>query len=392
MTTPTYRPDIDGLRTLAIMPVILFHAGASWLPGGFVGVDIFFVISGYLISSLILREIQAGEFSFLRFYERRLRRIIPALLGVLFVTVAAFQFIALPDQAQSAAESGIAALLSLSNFWFWRESGYFAPAAELFPLLHTWSLAVEEQFYLIFPIVLIVFWKLRLRIGMVLVLGALATFAIGLWLSFNKPSVAYYLLPARAWELLVGAVIASGVFPPVKTPALREALSATGLGMILLSIFTIRSDMIFPGWVALLPCLGAAVVIHTGGQSWVANRILAARPMVFVGLLSYSLYLWHWPILALLRVRSGSIHLDPTPAIGAVILTFLFAWLSWRYVESPFRNRKTMTSKRMAAYLGGASVAVLGLAGLSIMMSGFPQRLAAPSRSPAPQVGKVAGI
>lgn len=216
MAALTYRPDIDGLRTLAVMPVILFHAGAGWMPGGFVGVDVFFVISGYLISAIILREMQAGAFSFRRFYERRLRRIIPALLVVLLVTVAVFQVVALPDQAQGAAESGIAALLSVSNFWFWRQSGYFAPAAEFMPLLHTWSLAVEEQFYLIFPVILAAIGGLRLPLRWVLALGTLAAFGVGLWLSANKPSVAYYLLPARAWELALGAVLAARVIPPLR--------------------------------------------------------------------------------------------------------------------------------------------------------------------------------
>jgi len=376
----TYRPEIDGLRTLAVVPVILFHAGASWLPGGFVGVDIFFVISGYLISSIILREVQAGEFSFLRFYERRLRRIIPALLVMLLVTVAMFQVIALPDQAQGAAESGIAALLSVSNFYFWRESGYFAPTAEFMPLLHTWSLAVEEQFYLIFPVILLAVWKLRLPVKWVIVLGTVAAFGTGLWLSINKPSVAYYLLPARAWELAIGAVIAAGAVPRISGAVLREVVPALGVAMILFSLFWIRSDMVFPGWVALIPCLGAAMVIHADGQSWVASRILSARPMVFIGLLSYSLYLWHWPVLAALRVRTASIHLDPGIATAAIAVTFGLAWLSWRFVEQPFRDRQSMTGNRMLSLLGGGSLAVLVIAGFSVAMSGFPGRLSEPAR------------
>lgn len=374
MSSLKYRPDIDGLRTLAVVPVILFHAGASWLPGGFVGVDIFFVISGYLISSIILREMREGEFSFLRFYERRLRRIIPPLLVMVLVTVAVFQLIALPDQAQGAAESGLAALLSVSNFYFWMKSGYFAPTAELLPLLHTWSLAVEEQFYLVFPVLLLAVRKLRLPLRSVIVLGTVVAFGFGLWLSINKPSVAYYLLPARAWELAIGAAIASGAIPALRR-GLREVVTALGVGMILFSIFWIRNDMIFPGWVALIPCLGAAMVIHAGGQSWVARRLLASRPMVFIGLLSYSLYLWHWPVLAALRVRSASIHLDQGVAAGAVLLTFLLAWLSWRYVEKPFRDRRTMPAGRMLALLGGGSVAALGVIGFSISMAGFPGRL-----------------
>jgi len=374
LTSLKYRPDIDGLRTLAVLPVILFHAGATWLPGGFVGVDIFFVISGYLISTIILRDVQAGEFSFLRFYERRLRRIIPALLVMLLVTVAVFQVIALPDQAQGAAESGIAAILSLSNFYFWRQSGYFAPTAEFMPLLHTWSLAVEEQFYLIFPVILLAVWKLRLPVNWVILIGTVLAFATGLWLSINKPSVAYYLLPARAWELALGAVIAAGVVPQVGR-GLREVVPALGVGMILFAIFWIRSDMIFPGWVAIIPCLGAAMVIHSSGQSWVARRILSSRPMVFVGLLSYSLYLWHWPILVALRIRTANADLDLLVAAGAVLLTFVLAWLSWRYVEQPFRDRTAMPAKRMLSLLGGLAAAVAGLAFLSITMAGFPSRL-----------------
>lgn len=375
-----YRPDIDGLRTLAVLPVILFHAGASWMPGGFIGVDIFFVISGYLISSIILREMQAGKFSILRFYERRLRRIIPALLVVLLVTVAAFQMIALPDQAQGAAESGIAALLSMSNFYFWQESGYFAPTAEFMPLLHTWSLGVEEQFYLIFPVIILMIWKLRLPMKLAIVLGTVVAFGFGLWLSINKPSMAYYLLPARSWELAIGAIIAAGAVPQIRGPILREVMTALGVGMILFALFWIRSDMVFPGWVALMPCIGAAMVIHSGGQSWVARQFLGARPMVFIGLLSYSLYLWHWPVLAALRVRTASIHLDPGLAAAGIVATFLLAWLSWRFVEQPFRNRASMDGKRLLSLTTSGAAAVLSIAGLSIIASGFPSRLPPPAR------------
>lgn len=375
MNSLNYRPDIDGLRTLAVVPVILFHAGATWLPGGFVGVDIFFVISGYLISSIILRESAADEFSFLRFYERRLRRIIPALLVVLIVTVAVFQVIALPDQAQQTGESGVAALLSLSNFYFWRTSGYFAPASEFMPLLHTWSLAVEEQFYLLFPVVVLLILKFRLPVKWVFVVGTIAAFAFGYWLSGAKPSVAYYLLPARAWELAIGAVLAVGVVPAVRGAAMQELVPAFGVGLIIFSIFYIRSDMVFPGWVALMPCLGTAMVIHAGGQSWMAQRVLAARPVVFVGLLSYSLYLWHWPVLTALRVRTASAHLDLPVAVSAIVVTFLLAWASWRYVERPFRNKRDMSNRRMLGVLGAGSALVAGIAAVSISTGGFSGRL-----------------
>ena len=374
MTTLAYRPDIDGLRTLAVVSVIVFHAGATWLPGGFVGVDIFFVISGYLISAIIFRETAAGDFSFLRFYERRLRRIIPALLVVLIVTVAVFQVIALPDQARQTAQAGVAALLSVSNFYFWRTSGYFAPAAEFMPLLHTWSLAVEEQFYLLFPVVVLVLVTFRLPLKWVLVLGTIAAFGLGYWLSVERPSVAYYLLPARVWELSLGAVLAVGVVPAVRGAMMRELLPASGIGLIVFSMFYIRSDMAFPGLVALMPCLGTAMVIHAGGQSWVARRILAARPMVFVGLLSYSLYLWHWPVLTALRVRTANVHLDLPVVMGAIIVTFLLAWASWRYIETPFRNKRDMPGRRMFWQLGAGSAVLLALSGVAITTGGFPAR------------------
>lgn len=375
MEQSEYRPDIDGLRALAVVPVILFHAGSTWLPGGFIGVDIFFVISGYLISSIILRETTTGDFSFLSFYERRLRRIIPALLVVLIATVATFQVIALPDQAQQTAESGIAAMLSVSNFYFWQTSGYFSPAAEFMPLLHTWTLAVEEQFYLIFPVVVLVILKLRLPMKWVFAIGTVAAFALGWWLSMTKPSVAYYLLPARAWELAIGAVLAVGVVPAVRGTALRELLPAFGIGLIIFSLFYIRSGMIFPGWVALIPCLGAAMIIHAGGQSWIAQNILGARPVVFVGLLSYSLYLWHWPVLTAVRMRTANAHIELSVAAVAIVATFVLAWASWRYVERPFRDRRSLPNGRMLGVLGAGATLAIAISTLSIAAGGFPGRL-----------------
>lgn len=380
MSNIAYRPDIDGLRAVAVVPVILFHAGAQWMPGGFVGVDIFFVISGYLISAIILREVGQGKFTFGAFYERRLRRIIPALLVMVLTTVTAFQFFALPDQAVGAAKSGIAALLSVSNIYFWSETGYFATRADFMPLLHTWSLAVEEQFYLLFPPLLLVVTRLRWNVRWTLLVGTLLAFAVSLWLSFNKPSVAYYLLPSRAWELGLGAVLAAGVVPELRGKLLRELAPAAGLVAILFSLLWVRSEMPFPGWVALLPCLGTALIIHAGGRSWLASRVLSARPVVFVGLLSYSLYLWHWPILAGLKVYTARAHLDPAWAAAALPVIFCVSWLSWRYVEQPFRSRLAMPWPRMIQILGGGSAAALAVSAVSIVAMGFPGRLDQPAR------------
>lgn len=375
MSNIKYRPEIDGLRALAVLPVIFYHAGAEWLPGGFVGVDIFFVISGYLISSIILKEIKSDKFSFLQFYERRIRRIIPALLAMLLIVVLAFQFISLPDQAVESAESSVAALFSVSNFYFWRQSGYFAPASELMPFIHTWSLAVEEQFYFIFPIVMLVILRFRLSIKIILILVTLVTFSLSFWLSVNKPSVAYYLLPSRAWELAIGVLVAIKVIPEIKSDFIRKIISSLALIIILLSFFYIRSDMSFPGWVAIFPCLGAAMIIYAGGDSWIAKNILSSRPMVFIGLLSYSLYLWHWPILAALRVITANLQLDFLLAVFAIIATFFISLLSWRYVEVPFRNKSSMSSKKMLFILGGGGLVVIIIAISSTVTNGFYFRL-----------------
>ncbi len=380
MSEIRYRADIDGLRAFAVLPVILFHAGASWLPGGFVGVDVFFVISGYLISTIIIRDVTARKFSFKRFYERRIRRIIPALLFMVLVTVVVFQFIGLPHQSLNAAESGLAALLSFSNFYFWSASGYFSPAAEFMPLLHTWSLGVEEQFYILFPVALIAAYRLNLSLGLVLFLGLVVSFFASVWLSFNKPSAAYYLLPSRAWELAIGAVLASGVVPAVKNKIMKEILPAIGLLVLLLSFLLINSAMAFPGWVAIAPCLGAALIIHGDGNSWIARKVLMQKSIVFIGLLSYSLYLWHWPVLASFRVMNADLYLSFQLSVLAIIVTFVIAWLSWRLIETPFRNRGLISVKQNYSILGAGSLMVVVLASVSTFYVGFPDKLDASAR------------
>ncbi|MDA9020158.1 acyltransferase [Flavimaricola sp.] len=375
MSKLNHRPDIDGLRALAVISVILYHAGIWWVPGGFVGVDIFFVISGYLISSIILSEISRGEFSFKRFFERRLRRIIPALLVMLAIVVATAQIIALPEQAQDTAKSGLAALFSVSNFWFWQRSGYFAPATEFMPLLHTWSLGVEEQFYLVFPVMLLVLARIPFQMKWLLFGGTIAFFLLGLWFSNNKPSVAYYLLPARAWEFGVGTLLAANIVPPLQRRLLIEVISALGFILIIFAVIFISSDMIFPGWAALLPVLGAAMTIHAGGSAWISRNLLSARPVVYIGLLSYSLYLWHWPWLTAMRIRSGSIFLDLPLASLAVAATFVTAWLSWRFVEQPFRDGQFAPMNKLIFSINAAGILIVCIAVLSILNAGFPGRL-----------------
>lgn len=358
-----YRPDIDGLRALAVVPVVLSHAGAIGFTGGFVGVDIFFVISGYLITKIINTELVEGRFSILNFYERRARRILPALFAVLFFCFIAGWFILVPRDFSRMAQSEVSVVLFFSNFWFWQNSGgYFDGATHYLPLLHTWSLAVEEQFYILFPGLLwllhkfakrsVVFWTMTM---------VLCSFVASVWATPRVPDVAFYLLPTRIWELGFGALLALGIGPIVLSRGPREILSATGLVLILLSVFFYTGSMTFPGLAALPPVLGATLIILAGscGSSSV-GRVLSSRPVVFIGLLSYSLYLWHWPVMAFLRNRMRTTELEFPEQVGTILVSLLAAYLSWRFVERPFRSkhRKSFTSRQI--FRGS----VIGMAGL----------------------------
>jgi peptidoglycan/LPS O-acetylase OafA/YrhL len=373
-----YRPEIDGMRAIAVLSVILNHAGFVTVPGGFVGVDIFFVISGYLITSIILKEITQNRFSFLKFYQRRIRRIIPALFLVMFASLVTAYFMALPAQLEDISKSAIAVALSVSNFYFWSQSGYFAPASEFMPLLHTWSLGVEEQFYFLFPIITyIVCTKTKLSIRWLFVVLLLPLFLCSVYLSYHSPSFAFYLLPARAWELTLGAVLASNVIPTANHRLLKEGASSIGLLLILSSIFSLNSTVIYPGYFALIPCIGAALIIHYATEGTWVNRMLSKKTFVFIGLISYSLYLWHWPILAFTRMYNANIHLSLVQISEAIILSFVLAILSWRYVESPFRNTIILSRYRLpVATLGAFLLLITGItASVSIAGKGIPDRL-----------------
>lgn len=374
-----YRPEIDGLRALAVLPVVLYHAGLPWLPGGFMGVDVFFVISGYLITAIIWGELQAGRFSIKRFYERRFRRIVPALLTVVAFVLVVALVLALPSQVIATNKSALAALLSVSNFWFWTQSGYFAPAVEFMPLLHTWSLAVEEQFYLLFPLALMVAAMLKMDARKWVVLSMPALFLAALWLSYQKPAVAFYLLPARAWELALGAVLGLGAVPAQRSPLKASVLAALGLSMLMVAYLFGNSGMLFPGYVALLPCLGTALVIHCARTTNAAGQLLAWRPLVLVGLISYSLYLWHWPVLVFARMVTASASLSPEVAVVAVAISMCAALLSWRFVEQPFRGR-ALPVARALAWNGVFAAGAIAVAVAGIQANGFPERVAAATR------------
>jgi peptidoglycan/LPS O-acetylase OafA/YrhL len=336
-----YRADIDGLRAIAVLLVLLFHADLG-VPGGYIGVDVFFVISGYLMTALLLKEGGDGPPRLRDFYARRIRRIIPAASAMVIVVLAAGLVLLLPAEYIDLAKSALAQQLMLSNVYFWRNTGYFDGAAELKPLLHTWSLAVEEQFYLVYPLLLMCLRRFRRsRVGIALGLLALMSFAASLYGTWNHPSVTFYLLPTRAWELMIGGLICV-IPPPRRVPAwLLHAAGSASLLAILVASMIYTENTPFPGVAALVPCIATAVLIYTnqGTLNW-AGALLAWRPLVSVGLISYSLYLWHWPILAFARIRLnvGEEQLPLSVAARCLLATFALAYASWRWIESPFRR------------------------------------------------------
>ncbi|MDE2586306.1 MAG: acyltransferase, partial [Betaproteobacteria bacterium] len=358
---PVYRPDIDGLRAVAILSVVVFHAFPTHLRGGFVGVDIFFVISGFLISNIIFRSLQRGDFSFTEFYAHRIKRIFPALILVLATSFALGWFTLLPDEFKQLGKHMAAGAGFVQNFVLWKEAGYFDTASELKPLMHLWSLAIEEQFYLIYPLLIWAAWRVRLNALAVLIGLAALSFGLNV-LEIRAEAVKTFFVPqTRYWELLAGAVLAYlqlfrrtqpavGDDQDASSPVLigqpassahrrrvrNNLQSACGLFLILVAVIAIHKGKAFPGWWALAPVTGAFLLILAGPQAWVNRNLLANRLMVFVGVISYPLYLWHWPILSFARIVEAEM---PSPEIrgAAVALSFLLAWLTYRLLERPIR-------------------------------------------------------
>lgn len=369
-----HRDDIDGLRAVAVLPILLFHFDAPYFSGGYVGVDVFFVISGYLITKNLLDGSAGREFGLFEFYHRRIRRIFPALVATIAATTVVASVVLMPHDFAAFGRSVIAAMLFFSNMHFWKESGYFDTAATLKPLLHTWSLSVEEQFYIFFPLFVMLCRRFAgARMFTVMLAAASASFALSALLVHFRPAMAFYIAPTRAWELLLGASIATGRLsaPNGRT---AELAGVAGFLSIAAAVFLFTDQTPFPGIAALAPCLGTALLIHVGGSSRIASSILQFRPFVLIGLISYSLYLWHWPILALSRYYRV-VPLRWEEAGELLAATFVVALLSWRYIETPFRRGSALTSREgLLVSAVGAATAILAVGFVLTVSRGLPQR------------------
>jgi peptidoglycan/LPS O-acetylase OafA/YrhL len=373
-----YRREIDGLRTLAVVPVILFHAGFQTFSGGFVGVDVFLVISGYLITSIIVAEKQTGTFTLAGFYERRARRILPALFVVLLACLPFAWFWLLPVDLRNFSRSLGSVSAFVSNVFFWQSSGYFETAAEFKPLLHTWSLSVEEQYYVLFPLAVMLLWRWgQRRLMVTFALLGLCSLLAAHWGATRQPAATFFLLHTRGWELLIGACLALHHADTTRrelSDGARHAGSAVGLAMILGAVFAYDKTTPFPSFYALLPTVGTALLIACASPTNAVGRVLGHPWMVGVGLISYSAYLWHQPLFAFARHRTID---EPSKALLAslALLAMMLACLSWRHVETPFRNKQRVGRKDIFVFSAAGSVLffALGLAGS--LSQGFPARM-----------------
>ncbi|WP_207094270.1 acyltransferase family protein [Novosphingobium sp. PY1] len=376
----SYRPDIDGLRAIAVTSIVLNHAFPDIFTGGFIGVDVFYVISGYLITGILLAGLNANKFSLAEFYVRRIRRILPALLVVLSITSILVLFLFTPRELADYGKSLIATAAFSSNIYFWTTTGYFTPEAHLIPLLHTWSLAIEEQYYVFFPILLWLAWKLG-KVNLFLVAGCAFSLCLSVTLTNGHALAAFYLPPTRAWELLLGAIVAARILPAIEHRHIAKIAMLAGALLLALGFIIINEQSPFPGSLALLPCLGTALIIYAGisDRSSPVSVALSWRPVVMIGWISYSLYLWHWPVISLLYRRFDG--LSTTMALQAIALSVALAFLSWWFVERRFhtppaqlasvdkpQGRRPLTT----IGFGTAALAIVAVAGTGLMQLESP--------------------
>ncbi|PQZ87673.1 MULTISPECIES: acyltransferase family protein [Pseudomonas] len=383
LSHPKYRPDIDGLRAVAVLAVVIFHAFPAHLKGGFIGVDIFFVISGFLITTIILGSLNKGSFNFIEFYARRIKRIFPALLIILISCCAAGWFLLLADEYKQLGKHLAAGSVFISNFALRQESGYFDNSAETKPLLHLWSLGIEEQFYIIWPLLLYTAWRARLNPLAVIVIAAAISFALNISNVRTSGSFTFYSPQTRFWELLIGSALAyitlnkEAALTTLRMPAMirekgTEVLSALGFIMLTVGFLRISESRPFPGTWALLPTLGTALIIAAGPKAWLNKKILSNRLMVWIGLISFPLYLWHWPILSFAHIVEGALP-SRNIRIIAVLVAITLAYATYRIIEKPIRKHEN--SRKIVLVLVSFMI-LTGLAGFSIFKNeGYVSRL-----------------
>jgi peptidoglycan/LPS O-acetylase OafA/YrhL len=375
-----YRREIDGLRALAVLPVVLFHAKLPYFDGGFLGVDIFFVISGYLITSLIVEDLEKGNFSIVDFYERRIRRILPALYAVLIFSLVMTVVFMDPDELRALSLSALSANFFSSNVYFWQQSGYFGSEAELTPLLHTWSLSVEEQFYVLFPIFLIVVWRFGPNsVIPLIVAGAVVSLGIAQWGSRHASLANFFLLPTRGWELMVGAFVALLMRRQTLevSAAWCNVLSLIGIAALASAFYFFEPDTPHPSVLTLVPVLGTALIIVFTRPESPVGIVLSNRYVVGLGLISYSVYLWHYPIFAFTRA-----HLTNEDNFflfgGLSVLSLALGYLSWSFIERPFRDRKAISRRQIFTYAGASTVAIVAVASGLAMYNTLPLKVLSP--------------
>ena len=364
-----YRPEIDGLRAVAVIPVILFHAGFDWAAGGYIGVDIFFVISGYLITGIILKDIDREQFSLIRFYERRARRILPALLVVVLACIPLSIWLMVPFQLRDFSQSIIATLLFASNFYFWKKSDYFEADSESMPLLHTWSLAIEEQFYLVFPLLLLFLFRRGKKFLVTIVIAAgIASLLAAEYGWRASPAANFYFPTTRAWQLLAGALCA--IYLQNKKPKSDVALASIGLSFVIASIVLFGPNTPHPSALTLLPVIGVVLLLLFTDSENNIGRLLSLPILSGVGLISYSAYLWHVPLLAFLQIYFFSE--PPLFAIYiAILATFILAYSSWRYIEQPVRKKTSVSHRAFLSTTGSAATLLLFIGAAGVITDGL---------------------
>jgi peptidoglycan/LPS O-acetylase OafA/YrhL len=374
-----YRPEIDGLRAIAVLAVIFFHTNIPGFSGGFVGVDIFFVISGFLITSIILKDIQEEKFSVAKFYERRIRRIFPALFPVLAFTLFLGAYLFDEQPFIDLGKTISATTLFSSNILFWHQAGYFATPSLQKPLLHTWSLAVEEQFYIFFPLALVFIHKyLKSQYLPVILIGLIISLVSSIFGVYHFAEATFYLVPTRAWELLVGSVLALNLLPYPSHVWMRNLLSITGIALIIYSVGFYTEAMLFPGHNAIVPVLGAGAIIYSskGEGTTIVNKLLSVRPLVFIGLISYSLYLWHWPFVAFAKYLMFR-PFNWSESASIILASLAVSTLSWKYIEQPFRGTQMLLPERtrLFAVSGAVMIIAVSVGGVIYLLGGVPGRI-----------------